>query len=294
MCNVDPVKVAITGSSGLIGSALAESLRADGHQVVPVPRDEGGIVTEALKGADAVVHLAGESIGAKPRWNEAHKRRVRQSRLEGTRRVSEALAQMGRRPATLVSGSAVGYYGRDRGDEILDEHAGSGAGFLSELCVAWEAATGAAADAGIRVVRARTGIVLDPKGGLLPRFLVPGRLGLGARLGRGRQWISWISLADEVRALRHLLADESIEGPVNLVAPSPVTNATFTRTVGRVLGRPAVLMVPEFALKAALGAEAAEETVLASQRVEPAALTACGFSFAHPELEPALREMLGR
>lgn len=289
------MKVAITGSSGLIGSALADSLLSEGHDVVRVPRDDRGeIVTASLEGAHAVVHLAGESIGAKVRWNDEHKRRVRRSRLEGTRRVAEAIAQMEPKPQVFVSGSAVGYYGKDRGDEILDEHAGSGDGFLSELCVAWESATGAAADAGVRVVRTRTGIVLDPDGGLLPRFLQPGRLGLGARLGSGKQWISWISLTDEVRAIRHAIDMPSITGPVNLTAPHPVTNSELTKAVGRVLNRPAVLAVPEFALKLVMGTEAAEETVLASQRVEPAALTASGFRFEDPELEPALRDMLGR
>lgn len=288
------MRVAITGSHGLIGSALGASLRRDSHEVVEVPRDAAGrIQTDALEGADAVVHLAGEGIGSKLRWNDEHKRKVRQSRVDGTRRVSEAIALLDPRPQVLASASAVGYYG-NRGDEVLDEHAGSGEGFLSELCLAWEAATGAAVDAGVRVVRMRSGLVLSPRGGLLPKLLLPGKFGLGARLGRGQQWMSWITLDDEVRAIRHLIDDESLSGPVNLTAPEPVTNATMTRTIGKVLRRPAVLAVPAFALRLALGRETADETVLTSQRAEAAALTRSGFEFEDRELEPALRKLLDR
>lgn len=288
------MRVAVTGSHGLIGSALVESLVSDGRDVTRVPRDpQGRIDATTLRGADAVVHLAGEPIGSKLRWNEAHKRKIRQSRVDGTRRVSEAIALLDRKPRVLVSASAVGYYG-SRGDEVLDEHAGSGQGFLSELCVAWEASTGAAADAGIRVVRTRSGLVLSPRGGLLPKLLLPGRLGLGARLGHGRQWMSWITLADEVRVIRAVLDDESISGPVNSAAPNPVTNATMTRSIGRVLKRPALLMVPATALRIGLGRETANETVLTSQRVDPAVLTRAGFEFEDPELEPALRKLLDR
>jgi len=246
-----------------------------------------------LGGAEAVVHLAGEPIASKLRWDEEHKRKVRQSRVDGTRRVSEAIALLDPKPRVLLSASAVGYYG-NRGDELLDEHAGAGQGFLSELCAAWEASTGAAADAGIRVVRARSGLVLSPDGGLLPKLLLPGKLGLGARLGSGRQWMSWITLADEVRAIRFLLDNESVSGPVNLAAPEPVTNAAMTRTIGRVLKRPAFLVVPAVALQIGLGRETAEETVLTSQRVDPAVLMRAGFEFRDPELEPALRTLLHR
>ena len=288
------MKVAVTGSHGLIGSTLVESFARDGHEVVRVPRDpQGRIDTTAMRGAEAVVHLAGASIGSKLRWDETHKRRIRQSRVDGTRRVSEALALAESKPRVLVSASAVGYYG-SRGDEVLDEHAGAGRGFLAELCVAWEASTGAAADAGIRVVRLRSGLVLSPRGGLLPKLLLPGRLGLGARLGSGRQWMSWITLEDEVRVIRALVADESVSGPVNSAAPSPVTNSTMTRTIGRVLRRPAFLMVPASALRIALGRETANETVLTSQRAEPSVMTRAGFDFADPELEPALRTLLAR
>lgn len=288
------MRVAITGSRGMIGSALTVSLERDGHEVTAVPRDsQGQIETAALAGADAVVHLAGAPIGSKLRWDDSHRRKVRQSRVDGTRRVAEAIALLDDKPRVMVSGSAVGYYG-NRGDEVLDEHAGAGDGFLAELCVAWEASTGAAADAGIRVVRARTGLVLDPGDGILPKLLLPGRLGLGARLGSGRQWMSWITLDDEVRAIRAVLADESITGPVNVAAPNPVTNATMTHTIGRVLNRPAFLQVPAVALRLGLGSEAANETVLTSQRVQPKALTESGFDFFDPELEPALRRILAR
>jgi uncharacterized protein len=289
------VKVAITGASGLIGRALADDLLSSDHDVVKVSREaDGSFRTAQLESADAVVHLAGEPIGGKLRWNEEHKRKVRRSRVEGTRQVAEALARQATHPRVLVSASAVGYYGSNRGDEILDEHAGSGNGFLSELCVAWEAATGAASDAGIRVVRIRTGIVLHPAGGVLPKLLLPGRLGLGAKLGSGRQWLSWISLDDQIRAIRRAIDDDRLSGPVNLAAPHPVTNAELTRTIGRVFGRPAVLAAPEPVLNLVLGSETVKETLLASQRVEPAALIRAGFIFEEPELEPALRSMLGR
>lgn len=288
------MKVAVTGSHGLIGSALVGSLTADRHDVIRVGRDpQGRIETGALRGAEAVVHLAGEPIGRKLRWDDQHKRKIRQSRVDGTRRVSEAIALLDPKPRVLVSASAVGYYG-NRGDEVLDEHAGSGDGFLSELCVAWEASTGAAADAGIRVVRTRSGLVLSPRGGLLPKLLLPGRLGLGARLGSGRQWMSWITLEDEVRAIRKVLDDDSISGPVNSASPNPITNAEMTRTIGRVLRRPAFLIVPATALRIGLGRETANETVLTSQRVDPVVLRRAGFEFGDPELESALRKLLDR
>lgn len=288
------MRVAVTGSHGLIGSALVSSLEGDGHEVVRVRRDSrGDIEIGALAGADAVVHLSGAPIGSKLRWDADHKRRIRQSRVDSTRRVSQAIARLVPQPRVLVSASAVGYYG-SRGDEVLDEHAGPGDGFLAELCVAWEASTGAAADAGIRVVRMRSGLVLSPRGGLLPKLLLPGKLGLGARLGSGRQWMSWIALDDEVRVIRTALADEAINGAVNSTAPNPVTNATMTRTIGRVLRRPAFLMVPATALRIGLGRETANETVLTSQRAEPTALTRAGFEFADPDLEAALHKLLRR
>ena len=288
------MKVAITGSHGLIGSALVASLESDGHDAIRVPRDaQGRIDTSALDGAEAVVHLAGESIGSKLRWNDQHKRKVRQSRVDGTRRVAQAIALMEVKPRVLVSASAIGYYG-NRGDEVLDEHAGVGDGFLAELCLAWEASTGAAADAGVRVVRIRSGVVLSPRGGLLPKLLLPGRFGLGARLGSGRQWMSWITLEDEVRAIRTLLDDDSISGGVNVATPNPVTNAALTKAIGRALHRPAFLMVPAAALRIALGSESANETVLTSQRIDPAVLRRAGFEFDDPEIEAALHKILHR
>ena len=293
MCNVDPVKVSVTGASGLIGDALAKSLRADGHQVTAVRREDARFVTDDLRDADAVVHLAGESIGGKLRWNAEHKRKVMRSRQEGTRQIAEFLASREGPPASLLSASAVGYYGSDRGDEVLDETSGSGDGFLAEVCREWEAATEPAEAAGVRVVHLRTGIVLSPKGGLLPRFVTPGKFGLGAKLGSGRQWTSWISLSDEVRAIRFALDNSQITGALNLTAPNPATNAQLTAAIGRVLHRPAFMQVPAFALKSALGSEAAQETVLASQRVQPAALLRAGFIFQDPQLEPTLSQMLG-
>jgi len=287
------VKVSVTGASGLIGAALATSLRGDGHDVTAVRRKDGRFVTDDLLHADAVVHLAGESIGGKLRWNAEHKRKVLRSRVEGTHQIAEFLAGRDRLPASLLSASAVGYYGSDRGDEVLDESSDSGTGFLAEVCREWEAATEPAEAAGIRVVHLRTGIVLSPEGGLLPRFVTPGKFGLGAKLGSGRQWTSWISLSDEVRAIRFALDNDEIHSALNLTAPHPATNAQLTSAIGSVLRRPAFMQVPAFALRLALGSEAAEETVLASQRVQPAALLRGRFEFQDPELEPTLRQMLG-
>ncbi len=240
-----------------------------------------------------MVHLAGESIGGKLRWDEAHKQRVRRSRIHGTEQIAEFLAGRDERPSAFISASAVGYYGNDRGDEVLDESSSSGTGFLAEVCRAWEGSTEAAEAAGIRVVHIRTGIVLSPEGGILPRLTMPGKLGLGASLGSGRQWTSWISLEDEVRAICFALENPQVRGPLNLAAPNPVTNSELTKTIGRVLHRPALLRVPAVALRLALGREAADETVLASQRVQPTALRDAGFEFSDPDLEPALRRMLG-
>lgn len=287
------MKVAITGASGLIGSALVDELNRNGHEASPVGRRGSQFDTDDLASADAVVHLAGESIGGKLRWNEAHKQRVMRSRVEGTRQISEYLADRPTPPAAFLSASAVGYYGSQRGDELLDEASSSGSGFLAEVCRAWEDSTEAAESAGIRVGHLRTGIVLSPKGGLLPRMLMPGRLGLGAVLGSGKQWISWISLQDEVRAIRFALESSTLQGAVNLVAPAPVTNEHLTKSIGKALSRPAFLKVPASVLRLALGDEAARETVLASQRAQPAVLEAAGFEFTDPELLPALRRMLG-
>jgi len=298
------MRIVISGSSGLIGSAFAASLSAQGHEIVRLVRRRedadtstaywdpavGAIETSRLEGADAVVHLAGESI-ATGRWSADKKRRIRDSRVDGTRLLSEALADLDRPPSALVSASAIGYYG-DRGDEVLTERSELGRGFLAEVGAEWEAVTGPAKAAGIRVVNLRIGIVLASGGGALSAMLPVFRLGLGGPLGRGTQYMSWIEVGDLVRAIEHVLDNEELEGPVNAVSPMPVTNRAFTRTLGRVLGRPVILFVPSAALRLAFG-EMAEETLLASARVSPERLVATGFSFHYPELEGALRHVFG-
>ncbi|WP_018654891.1 TIGR01777 family oxidoreductase [Actinomadura flavalba] len=296
------MKVTVSGASGLIGAALARSLRADGHEVRRLVRREPSAPDEvrwtpgehvdpaAVDGVDAVVHLAGAGIGDRP-WTSARKREIYASRVSGTRTIAEAVARAAAPPRVLVSGSAIGYYGAT-GDRAADEGAPRGTGFLADLVADWEDAAAPAAGAGVRVVLPRTGIVLDRSGGLLGKVLPLFRLGLGARLGDGRQWTSWITLADEVAALRFLL-DNDVSGPVNLTAPHPVRNADYTREVGRALGRPAKLAVPAFVLRAALR-DFADEGPLISQKVVPARLEEAGFAFAHPELPDALRAVLRR
>jgi uncharacterized protein len=294
------VQIAITGSAGLIGSALVRELRDEGRTVLrlvrrrPTADDEvhwdpfGGVDTASLEGVDAVVHLAGANIGDR-RWNDCYRQEIRDSRIEGTRTLCRALAALNRRPSVLVSGSASGYYG-DTGDRTVDEKSPAGKGFLAALCQDWEAAAEPAAEAGIRVVTPRTGVVLSRQGGVLGRTLPLFRAGLGGRLGSGRQWMSWISLADQVAALRFLI-DHPIEGPVNLTAPNPVTNAAYTKAVGRALHRPAPFVAPAAVLRLALG-DLADEAMLVSQRVLPARLTAAGFAFRHPDLDSALGGIL--
>jgi hypothetical protein len=294
------MRIAVTGSSGLIGSALVRSLRADGHEVVRIVRSAGDpgdpivrwdldartIDAAGLEVLDGVVHLAGEGIGDK-RWTDERKRQVLGSRTVGTSLLAEALAGLSAPPPVLLSGSAIGFYG-DRGDEVLTEASEPGSGFLSEICTAWEAATRPAADAGIRTALLRTGIVLAREGGVLGKLLPLFRLALGGRLGKGTQWMSWISIDDEVGAIRFLL-EHDVSGPVNLTAPEPVTNAEFTKVFGAVLGRPAVLPVPAFGPKLLLGGELAQELLFASQRVAPTVLEANGYDFRHRGLEAALR-----
>lgn len=297
------MRIVVSGSTGLIGSALVRVLEKDGHEVVRLVRRRsdadsgtawwdpaaGAIETSGLEGADAVVHLAGENIGT-GRWSAERKRRIRDSRVDGTRLLSETLADLDEKPATLISASAIGYYG-DRGKEVLTEESGPGSGFLAELGVAWEEAADPARAAGIRVVHPRIGIVLAADGGALAAMLPVFSLGLGGPLGPGTQYTSWIDLDDLVRAIQHTLEDTEIEGPVNAVAPAPVTNKAFTRALGRVLGRPTILFVPSAALRLAFG-EMAEETLLASARVSPERLLKSGFSFRYPEVEGALRHAL--
>lgn len=296
--------IAITGSTGLIGRALATSLRADGHRVIPVVRSGSGpdrvtwdpaagtIDGARLDGLDGVVHLAGEGI-ASGRWTDAQRERIRASRQQGTDLLARTLAGLDRPPAALVSGSAIGYYG-DRGDEVLSEDSGPGDDFLAHVCQDWEAATTPATEAGIRTVHIRTGIVLDAEGGALAKQLLPFKLGLGAKAGSGRQWMSWITLHDEVRAIRFAL-DHDIAGPANLTAPEPVTNAAFTDAVGEALHRPTFLTIPRFASKAPLGIGGLVESLLfSSARVTPTALTEAGFTFEHPDLGTALAAVLPR
>ena len=298
------MRILMSGASGFIGSALRSALQQVGHEVSALTRSApagssavqwdpatGELDPAALEGFDAVVHLAGEGIGDR-RWNEAHKRRVRDSRIQGTTLLSRTLATLDGPPRVLLSASAIGYYG-DRGDEALTENAPAGGGFLAGVVQAWEESTAPASDAGIRVLTTRSGLVLDGGGGVLKRQLIPFRLGVGGRLGAGRQYWSWITLEDEVRAMQHLL-EADVSGAVNLTAPRPVTNAEFSAVLGRVLSRPAFLSVPPIALEVILGKEMATEMLFFSQRVVPSKLEGSGFSFRHPELEPALRAVLGK
>ena len=296
--------VAVTGSSGFIGTALVAALTSAGHRVrrvvrrAPARDDEvgwdpraGTIDRVGLSGVDAVVNLAGEGIATR-RWSDQQKQRIRESRTAGTRLISETAARLDPRPAVLISGSGVDYYG-DRGDEELTEVSPPGSGFLAGVCVAWEAATEPAADAGIRTAFLRTGIVLHPEGGALPRMLPLFRLGLGGRFGSGRQWWPWIALADEVGAILHLLTAD-VSGPVNCVAPQPVTNAQFTRTLARVLRRPAAVPVPRLGPTVLLGSELVQSLLYDSHRVLPVRLVESGYRFDHPDLEGALRPLLDR
>ena len=300
-------RVVVAGSSGLIGTALVGALEAEGTGVVRLLRptsrtaaadddaatwdpDAGTIDVRALEGADAVVNLAGVGV-ADHRWTEAHKAAVLDSRIKSTTLLAETMAAMDQPPPVLVSASGIDYYG-DRGDEVLYEDSGPGRGFLADVCLAWEAATKPATAAGIRVAHVRTGIVLASKGGALGRMLLPFKLGAGGRIGPGTQWWSWISIDDEVGGILHVIRSAELSGAVNLTAPNPVRNAEFTATLARVLSRPALLPVPRFALRAALG-DFADEALLGSKRILPRRLEESGFTFAWPDLEPALRELVG-
>jgi uncharacterized protein len=299
------VRIAITGSSGLIGSALVRSLEGDGHAVVRLVRPGSGdspgavgwdpsageIDAAGLEGLDGVVHLAGEPVAAR-RWTDAQKQRILESRTTGTTLLATTLAGLDAPPPVLVSASGMDYYG-DRGDEVLTEASGRGEGFLADVTAAWEGATAPAAAAGIRVTTIRTSIVLDPSGGALAKMLPLFKLGVGGRIGPGTQWWSWITLDDEVRAIRFLLEHE-VPGPANLAAPGPVTNADFTEVLGRVLRRPTLLPVPRFGPKLLLGAELADNLLLTSKRLSPTALLDAGFEFHHPDLEIGLRATLDK
>lgn len=296
------MRVAVTGSTGLIGTALKPHLESLGHEVIRVVRSQATgtdimwspadcrIDTHALDDIDAVVHLAGAGIGDK-RWTDDYKRELMESRITGTTLISEAIAAADRGPTVMLSGSAIGIYGA-RGDEELTEESASGHGFLADLCVEWENATAMAAAAGARVTNLRTGIVLSSEGGALKRQLPLFRFGLGGKMGTGDQWQSWISIDDQVAAIGHLLTNE-IAGPVNLTAPSPVTNAEFTKTLGDVLNRPTVMPIPKFGPKLLLGGELAENLLFTGQRVLPGVLESSGFVFQHRDLATALRAVLG-
>jgi len=300
-----PRRIAISGASGLVGTALHAALSARGDTVVQLVRGHatggpqevawdpaaGSIDRAGLEGLTAVVHLAGAGL-ADGRWTAAHKALIRSSRVDGTRLLAECLASLERPPAVLVMASAVGFYG-DRGDEKLDEASAGGEGFLAEVVRDWEIAALPAESAGIRTVKLRMGVVLSRDGGALPKLLTPFKLGVGGRVGGGDQWMSWVAIDDVTRAFLHAIDDEELSGIANLVAPSPVQNRTLTKTLGRVLRRPTILPVPRWAVSATLG-EMARETILASARVLPKRLEERGFSFAFPELEPALRHVLGR
>lgn len=296
--------IAVTGATGLIGKALVERLGARGHTIRRLvrsspPTQPGDVAWDpargildptALAGVGAVVHLAGEPIAH--RWTPARKAAIRDSRVQGTTFLAGALAALDPPPSVLLSGSAVGYYG-SRGDALLDENSRAGTDFLAGVAEEWEAAAMPSARAGIRTVLLRTGVVLDAHGGALERLLTPFRMGVGGPIGSGRQWMSWIAMEDQLRAIEHALWTPELRGPVNVVAPNPVTNAEFASTLGRVLARPALLPIPAFALELLYG-EMADATILAGQRVMPRALTASGFEFVYSTLEQALRHAVGR
>ncbi len=298
------MKIAISGASGLVGSALAPLLTSSGDEVVRIVRlrvdgDDtvfwnaatGNVDLAALEGVDAVVHLAGENI-AGARWNASVKDRIRASRVRGTHAIATAVASLQKKPRVLICASAIGYYG-DRGDEECHDDSQGGSGFLAEVCQAWEDAAQPARDAGIRVVHLRIGVILSPKGGALASMLTPFKLGLGGIMGSGDQVWSWISIDDVCGVIAHALRDESLSGGVNAVAPAPATNREFTKTLGHVLSRPTIVPMPAFAARLVLG-EMADHLILASARVVPQRLSTSGYTFRHPNLEDALRHVLGR
>ncbi len=300
------MKFIITGSTGLVGTALVSLLESEGHQVSRLvrgkpragtseiewhPNQNSVINREALEGHDAAIHLAGESV-AEGRWTPEKKRRIRESRVKGTSLLAATLGQLKRPPRVLASASAIGFYG-DRGDEVLDEASAPGNGFLADVCREWEAATASAEAAGIRVAHLRFGVVLSERGGALAKLLTPFKLGAGGKLGSGKQWMSWIAIDDAIAAIYKVVGADDVKGAVNIVAPNPVTNADFTETLGRVLERPTFFSVPAFAARLAFG-EMADEALLASQRVLPDKLKRHGFEFQYPQLDAALRHLLDK
>jgi uncharacterized protein (TIGR01777 family) len=297
------MKILISGSHGLVGSALTKSLEGDGHEVVPLVRytpqygseeivwspERYSIALGRIEGFDGVVHLAGESI-AEGRWTEEKKKRIRESRVKGTQLLSESLAGLKSPPKSFLCASAIGYYG-NRGDEILTESSVPGEDFLAGVCIEWEKATEEAAQKGIRTVNLRFGIILDSAGGALAKMLPPFRMGVGGRIGSGQQWMSWIALGDVIGVIKYALSNEMLRGAVNVVAPNPLTNAEFTKTLGEVLSRPTWFPIPVIGVRLVFG-EMADALLLTSQRVEPARLKESGYPFHYPKLKAALSHLL--
>jgi uncharacterized protein len=300
MAAMDSARVLVTGVSGPIGAALVPSLKSRGFQVTRLVRGPvfsedqiswdpaQPLAPESVSGFAAVIHLAGERVVG--RWTSSKKTKIRDSRVVATRNLAQSLAQAKDRPRVLITASAVGYYG-DRGEELLREESPPGSGFLAEVCREWEGANQPATEAGIRTAQIRIGVVLSPAGGALQKMLPPFRMGVGGNLGSGRQWMSWIHVQDLVGAVHHILKTDLLQGPVNTVAPKPVTNADFTKALGSVLSRPTIFPVPAFAAKLAFG-QMAEEVLLGSQHVEPAKLIASGYPFQYTELRKALEAVL--
>jgi uncharacterized protein len=293
-------RILVSGASGLIGTALLASLRTNGSSIIRLVRGSARgndqiswdlstpLDPKLVSGFDAVIHLAGESIMG--RWTPAKKSKIRDSRVKGTLNLSQALADTEEKPRVFICGSAIGYYG-DRGEELLREESAPGTGFLSEVCQEWEEATMPAVQADIRTAHIRTGIVLSPNGGALKSMLLPFKLGLGGKVGSGRQWMSWIDLRDMIGAIHHIMKNDLIQGPVNTVAPKPVMNAEFTKTLASALSRPAIFPVPAFAVKAIFG-EMGEALLLTSQKVEPGRLIASGYPFRYRDLKTSLESIL--
>jgi uncharacterized protein (TIGR01777 family) len=296
------MKIAIAGSSGLVGSALIPALADDGHEVTRLVRDlpkageiewhpnQDQVEPAKLDGFEVIINLAGESI-AEGRWTDEKKRKIHDSRVNGTHLLSEAMARLANKPRVFLCASATGIYG-DRGDEILDEQSESGGGFLAGVCREWEKATDPAANAGVRVVNLRFGPILAREGGMMEKMLTPFKMGLGGKVGSGKQYISWVGIDDVVAAIKLAIKEESIRGPLNIVSPNPVTNERFTKVLGEVLSRPTIMAMPAFAARLAFG-EMADEMLLVSQRVVPKRLTAAGYKFQDAELESTLRRLVG-
>jgi len=296
------MKIAIAGASGLVGSALIPILQSHGNQITRLVRsspkpgeiewhpNQDEVSPQSLEGFETIINLAGENI-AGGRWTDEQKRKIRDSRINGTHLLSEAVAKMNSKPGAFICASATGIYG-DRDDETLDEQSESGGGFLAGVCREWEQATGPASKAGVRVVNLRMGPILAREGGMLSKLLTPFKMGMGGKVGSGKQYISWVALDDAVNAIKLAISDESIHGPINIVSPNPVRNEEFTKTLGHVLNRPTALAMPAFAARLAFG-EMADEMLLASQKVLPKRLTAAGFQFQYPTLESAMRKYVG-